>query len=454
MVGGARNQANREGAVGNKAQSIFMPTRISERRPRRSRPERNRTRGADVDGAFTVGIEEEYFISSADTLKAPRRVGDAFFRRAAAVSRGRVKREFLQAQCEAVTSAHADMASARAELAELRDLVAAVAREHGLTILACGSHPTAAWRKSTQTEATRYDRVMEQLQMVGRRDMLCGLHVHVELPDPERRVDVMFRMTPYLPLFVALSTSSPFWNGLYTGFNGYRLVAYSEIPRTGPPLLLRTAAQYRAYVDAMTRSGAIPDASYLWWAMRPSLKLPTLELRAPDCCTRIDDAIAVAALYRVVARSLCRERRRHARLDGVQRALSLENLWRAQRYGVHATFVTGDGPLALSEMLEQVLAETAPDAEALGCETQVLRCRDILREGTSADRQLSLYRSLLPSRGHRDALAAVSRWINAATLRTDRPGAAARGGPAAQTHSNKRLAARPAAAPAPEAAVP
>jgi carboxylate-amine ligase len=407
------------------------------------RPMRSRSLPACSDGAFTIGIEEEYFVASADTLKVPRRVDDAFFRRAGAASGGRVKRELLQAQCEAVTNPHADIGSLRAELAELRGIVANVAREHGLTILACGTHPTAAWRKSTQTQAARYDRVMEQLQMLGRRDMLCGLHVHVELPDPERRVDVMFRMTPYLPLFVALSASAPFWNGLYTGFNSYRLVAYSEIPRTGLPFLLRTASEYRAYVDAMTRAGAIPDASYLWWAMRPSLGFPTLELRAPDSCTSLDDAIAVGALYRVLVRSLYHDRRRNARLDGVQRAFALENLWRAQRYGAQATFVTSDGPLPLADLLEQVLAETAADAAALACEAEVLRCRDILRAGTSADRQLSLYHSLLPTRGRRDALAAVAHWINATTQRTDRPGAAGQakpadiGSPAEQPRPNK-----------------
>ena len=129
-------------------------------------------------------------------------------------------------------------------------------------------------------------------------------------------IDVMMRMLPYLPLFIALSTSSPFWQRRATGLKGYRLAAYDELPRTGLPELFRTIAEYDAYVDAMVRSDAMQDASHLWWAIRPSLKYPTLELRAPDCCTRLDDTIAIAALYRSLARFLygasraqCRARR-------------------------------------------------------------------------------------------------------------------------------------------------
>ena len=133
-----------------------------------------------------------------------------------------------------------------------------------------------------QSPKDRYTQVMDDLQMIGQRNMLCGMHVHVELPEPRRRVDVMSRMLPYVPLFIALSASSPFWQGRTTGLKGYRLAAYDELPRTGLPELFRTEADYDTYVDAMVRSGAIKDSSHLWWAVRPSLNYPTLELRAPD----------------------------------------------------------------------------------------------------------------------------------------------------------------------------
>ncbi len=210
-------------------------------------------------------------------------------------------------------------------------------------MLACGTHPLARWRQSVQSPKDRYSHVMDVLQMIGQRNMLCGMHVHVEFPDPRRRIDVMMRILPYLPLFIALSASSPFWQGRATGLKGYRLAAYDELPRTGLPELFRTNEDYESYVDAMVRSGAMQDASHLWWSIRPSLKYPTLELRAPDSCTRIDDTIAIAALYRSLARYLYRHPEHNAEVDSVDRAIAVENKWRAQRYGAQGTFVTRSG---------------------------------------------------------------------------------------------------------------
>ncbi len=190
--------------------------------------------------------------------------------------------EMLQSQIEVATAPHTNIADARTELKFLRQTVANVAAEHGLAILAVGTHPTATWRSSVQTPAARYDNVMEDLQMIGQRNMLCGLHVHVELPDPDDRVDIMMRMLPYLPLFIALATSSPFWRARPTGLKGYRLAAYDELPRTGVPELFRTTAEYEAYIAALVNAGVMQDSSFVWWAIRPSLKHPTLELRAPE----------------------------------------------------------------------------------------------------------------------------------------------------------------------------
>ncbi len=256
------------------------------------------------DDRFRFGIEEEYFLSDARTFEAPAETPDALFQAADFGTAGRIEREFLQAQIEVATEPHDDAGAARRELLRLRQNAAAAAAQHGLAILACGTHPRARWRDSVQSPKDRYAKVMDDLQMIGQRNMLCGMHVHVEFPDPSRRIDVMTRLLPYLPLFIALSTSSPFWQGRATGLKGYRLAAYDELPRTGLPELFRTTQDYDAYVDAMVRSGAMQDASHLWWAIRPSLKYPTLELRAADSCTRLDDSVAIAALYRVLVRYL------------------------------------------------------------------------------------------------------------------------------------------------------
>src|SRR5262249_31959325 len=331
--------------------------------------------GQGVTGAFTFGIEEEYFVVDAQTKLAAHDVPQKFFEAAKAATDGRIAPEFLRAQIEVITSPHDNMADARAELRQLRRTVAAVAAEHGLAVLAAGTHPTALWRSAQQTAKERYDLVMHDLQMIGQRDLLCGLHVHVELPDPDERVDVMCRMLPYLPLFLALSTSSPFWQSRSTGLKGYRLAAYDELPRTGVPELFRTREEFDAYVAALVRAGVIEDSSYIWWAIRPSLNNPTLELRAPDSCTLVEDSIAIAALYRTIARHLFFNRWRNADLDAVKRAIVVENKWRAQRYGVHGTFATEEGAVTVGEMLEQVVEEMAADIEALGCAAEIRRCQ-------------------------------------------------------------------------------
>jgi glutamate---cysteine ligase / carboxylate-amine ligase len=292
-----------------------------------------------------------------------------------------------------------------------------VAAAHGLAIMAAGTHPTASWRDIRQTESVRYDCVMEDLQMIGQRNMLCGMHVHVELPDPDDRVDVMRRMLPYLPLFVALATSSPFWHSQATGLRGYRLAAYDELPRTGVPELFRTKEEFEDYVAALVGAGVIENSSYVWWAMRPSLAHPTLELRAPDCCTLVEDAIAIAALYRSLARRLVRNPWLNDDIDAVGRAVVMENKWRAQRYGVKGTLVGDGGAVTVADMLDQVIEETAYDAQVLGCLDELLRCRAIAGTGTSADMQLAVFEARRPTEGNVRALEAVNDWIAEATLR-------------------------------------
>jgi len=367
------------------------------------------------DDLFQFGIEEEYFVCDAQTLEVTSETPDSLFERAEAGATGRIGREFLQAQIEVATEPHCSVGDARCELYRLRQSVAAAAAEHGLAVIACGTHPLASWRESVQSPKDRYKEVMDVLQMIGQRNMLCGMHVHVEFPDPARRVDVMTRMLPYLPLFIALSASSPFWQRQATGLKGYRLAAYDELPRTGLPELFHSNAAYDDYVSAMVLSGAMQDASHLWWAIRPSLKYPTLELRAPDSCTRLEDTIAIAALYRTVARYLYANPDHNSALDVVDRSIAVENKWRAQRYGVQGTFVTRDGAVAVGEFLDRVVERAAADAEALGMAEELERCRTIVLEGTSADAQLRIFTES-EHEGADIALHKVTRWIRDATL--------------------------------------
>ena len=326
-----------------------------------------------------------------------------------------LKHEMLQAQIEVASRPHRRSQDARDELSELRKIAAAAAANHGLAILASGTHPSADWRQAVPTSKERYRELMAGLQMVGQRNMLCGMHVHVEVPDPKTRIDVMNRMIPYVPLLLALSTSSPFWRSRRTGLKGYRLTAYNELPRTRLPELFRSTQEYDAYVSALVCSGAIPNATHIWWAIRPSDKYPTLELRATDCCTRIDDAVAIASLYRCLVRYLCRCPFVNADLDPVDRGIAVENKWRAQRYGVEASFASSAGAISVRELLEVTLDKVTPDVEALGCWDEVLHCRRTVREGTSADAQLQLFTEHENEQPLR-ALDAVLHWIADTTV--------------------------------------
>ena len=367
--------------------------------------------------AFSIGIEEEYFLADARTGHAAFITPDSLFANASAATEGRVGREFLQSQVEVATPPYACMRKARTELRYIRRMLAALAAEQGLSVLACGTHPTARWQEAARSEAERYGAIMNDLQMIGQRNMLCGMHVHVELPDPDRRVDVMCRMIPYLPLFLALSTSSPFWQTRRTGLRGYRLAAYDELPRTGIPELFRSTAAFEAYVSALVHSGVMHDSSYVWWMIRPSAKYPTLELRAPDCCTRLDDTIAIAALYRALARHLFFNPERNRDLEPIARAIAQENKWRAQRYGVHGTFATQDGAVPVGDLVERVIAMTAEDAEILGCAEEVAHCRTIVAGGTSADAQLAIFEARAARDGTDAALAAVAEWVAENTVK-------------------------------------
>ncbi|HEX5230780.1 MAG TPA: carboxylate-amine ligase [Bradyrhizobium sp.] len=367
------------------------------------------------DDQFQFGIEEEYFLCDAQTLQVSVETPDALFKRAGFGVSGSIGREFLQAQIEVATEPHTDAGDARRELLRLRQSAAAAAAEHGLSVVACGTHPMAHWREAVPSPKDRYADVMDVLQMIGRRNMLCGMHVHVEFPDPEARVDVMTRMLPYIPLFIALSASSPFWQSQATGLKGYRLAAYDELPRTGLPELFRNNAEYEAYVDAMVGSGAMQDASHLWWAVRPSLKYPTLELRAPDCCTRLDDGLALVALYRSLARYLYGHPEHNAEIDVVDRSIAVENKWRAQRYGAQGSFVTRSGGISVGDMVHNLIGLVGEDAEALGSASELEHLRTIVAEGTSADAQLRIFTENEHD-GADIALQKVTRWIRDATL--------------------------------------
>lgn len=371
-----------------------------------------------MNEACRFGIEEEYFLSDAASRGIVRRVSSHFIAAVQDAFPDEVQREMLQSQIEVATPVCESMTQARQSLAALRTGLASIALEHELLLLACGTHPSAVWSRQRATDASRYDRLMRDLQMLGRRNQLCGLHIHVEVEDEDERIRLMGRMMPYLPLLLALSTSSPFWQGQRTGLMGYRLSAYAELPRTGLPELFDEPDDYRAYVQTMVAAGAIKDASYIWWALRPSDKHPTLELRIADSCTRLNDTLAIAALYRCLVHHLLRRPKLNAGLSTASRAITAENIWRAQRYGVHGGLICerSRSMRGVPSLIDELLDQLSEDAVALGCQADLAACRAIVAEGTSADIQLAIFEEARGRAGGQGGgLNAVVDWIASET---------------------------------------
>lgn len=367
---------------------------------------------------YRFGIEEEYFVSDVRTKNVRHTMSKRFFRACKRELADAVMNEMLQSQIEVATPPCGSMAEAREQLRRNRTVLARCAAAEGVAIVAAGTHPLAMWHEQKQTPKERYGPLMEDLQMVGRRDMLCGMHVHVEIPDPARRVEIMYRAMPFLPLLLAISTSSPFWQGHRTGLRGYRLAAYDELPRTGLPELFKTLEEYQDYVATLVTARVIKDASYIWWVIRPSLKHPTLELRIADVCTHIEDALCIAALFRCLVRRLVEQPGLNAEVGPIARAVAAENKWRAQRYGTAATFVDQRSMQAIpiDAALDELIELVSGDAQALACVAEVSHARIIRERGSSADQQLRVYHTARAAgRSRVQALREVVEWLHRET---------------------------------------
>lgn len=318
--------------------------------------------------------------------------------------------EFLQSQIEVGTGVHTSLANAREELAHLRRTVAEIAEQHNLAIIAASTHPFALWDTQQRTRKERYATLENDLQGVVRRLMICGMHVHVGIEDEDLRLDLMNQAVYILPHLLALSTSSPFWEGEDTGLMSYRVAVWNELPRTGLPELFDSFGEYRRYVELMVKAGLIEDSTKLWWDIRPSHRFPTIEMRISDICTRLEDGIAVAALYVCWVRMLWRLKVQNQRWRTYARMLIAENRWRAQRYGIDKGLVDfGRGSVVpYAELLEEMLSLIREDAEHFGCVEEVEHARTILSRGTSAHWQQHCYRAARDAGASREeALQAV-----------------------------------------------
>lgn len=366
------------------------------------------------DFAYSFGIEEEFFLVQAGSRRLLPRMPAGLVARARQDLGQVIGPEMLQSQLEISSPVFHSAAEARETMENLRGELGRIVGDCDLRLLGAGTHPQAAWRLQHGTSRRHYRRLVDDFQMIAQRNLVCGLHVHVAVPPGIDRVRLMNRAMPWLPLFLALSTSSPFWSRRRTGLLSYRQALYDEWPRTGIPDFFDDQAQYDAFAALLGKHGAIKDAGSLWWGIRPALDYPTLELRIADACTRLRDSLAIAALFRCLLRFLVRHPGQGSERSAITRRVIDENRWRAKRFGLQARFIDEqrDGIETAPEALARLRRLCAEDAAALDCEASLAWLDSLLAEGTSAEVQLAVYdRHCDAGDSPGRALSAVLDWL-------------------------------------------
>ena len=343
---------------------------------------------------FTLGIEEEYLLVDRDTRDLVTNLPASMLAECEARCAGQqVSPELLRSQIEVGTRVCADLTEAGESLRLLRRAVIDVAESHGLAPIAASTHPFARWTQQKPTERARYASLYQEMQSAARRLLVCGMHVHVGIDDDELRIDLMNQFSYFLPHMLALSCSSPFWDGQDTGLKSYRLTVFDAVPRTGLPERFDSFPEYERHIRVMVEAGLIPDATMIWWDLRPSARYPTLETRIVDVCTSVDDALCLAALAMCTLRMLYRLRGKNQRWRVYSALLLNENRWRAMRYSFDEGLIDlGKGHIIpFPQLMEELLDLIHDDAVALGCVKEVEHVREILAHGTSAHRQIKVH---------------------------------------------------------------
>lgn len=360
--------------------------------------------------SFTVGIEEEYLLVDRETRDLVREVPPTMLPACEKRLEGQVTPEFLQCQIEVGTRVCNTIGEARNDLARLRKTVADVAREHGLAMIAASTHPFSQWAEQRHTDKPRYQILARDMQAVARRLLISGMHVHVGIEDEDLRIDLMNQVCYMLPHLLALSTSSPFWQGQETGLKSYRRSVWDQMPRNGLPEQFDSFGEFQRHVDVLVETGVIEDSTKIWWDIRPSARFPTVEMRMTDICTRLEDSICIAALYRCWLRMLYRLRLQNLRWRKYTNLMVDENRWRAQRYGLDEGLIDfGKSKIVpFEDLLEELLDWIREDAEYFDCLKEVEHSREILSRGTSAHRQEATYQQAKANgKDDRESLQAV-----------------------------------------------
>ncbi|HJR07327.1 MAG TPA: carboxylate-amine ligase [Pyrinomonadaceae bacterium] len=341
---------------------------------------------------YTLGIEEEFQIVDPQTRELRSHVSE-MLEEGKMLLGEKIKPEMIQSMIEVGTGICHNIQEARTDITNLRAIVSSLARKNGLEVVAASTHPISQWREQKIYDDPHYTLLIEELQMVARSLLIFGLHVHVGITDRERQIHIMNAARYFLPHVLALTTSSPFWLGINTGLKSYRSEVFKKFPRTDIPDHFDSYASFQRYIKLLLDTNCISNPKKIWWDVRPHPYFETLEFRVCDIPTRVDDTIAIAALFQAIVARLDRLIEKNLGFRLYRRALIQENKWRAVRWGLEGKMIdfgkqkevpVRDLILELLDFVDEVLDD-------LGSRKEVEHIHTILERGTSADEQLRVF---------------------------------------------------------------
>ncbi|MEK6335539.1 MAG: carboxylate-amine ligase [Acidobacteriota bacterium] len=341
---------------------------------------------------FTLGIEEEFQIVDPLTRELRSHVSEILAEGETLLGE-QVKPEIIQSMIEVGTGICRDITEARTDITNLRSILAGLVRKQGLAIVAAGTHPFSHWQDQKIFDNARYELIVEENQVIARSLLTFGLHVHVGVADPERKILIMNAVRYMLPHVLALSTSSPFWLGVQTGLKSYRSEVFTRMPRTGIPDHFESDTSFQRYVALLIETGCIDDGKKIYWDVRPHPFFPTLEFRICDIPTRVDDTIAIAALFQALVAKVDKLLEQNLTFRLHHKMLIEENKWRAVRYGLDGKMIDfgKHKEVPIRDLIRELLEFVDDVIDGLGSRTEIEHIYTILARGTSADEQLRVW---------------------------------------------------------------
>lgn len=343
---------------------------------------------------FTLGIEEEFQMVERTTGQLAQCIHQILPKAEPSLGK-HLKAEVQQSTVEVISDILPDIATARAQMRDLRIQLAQLLANEGLALISAGTHPSALWDEQLTTVAARYTDLEEEFQQASRSTLVFGLHVHIGIADPELAMTLMNQVRAWLPHLLALSCNSPFWGGRFTGIKSYRSIVWRRIFRSGIPDVFPTRAMFEQYVQRLVQAGHIDNGRKIWWDMRPHPNYPTLEFRVCDMPATLDDMLALAALCQALVAKLAWLHERNLSTHVLPRYFIEEHKWHASRYGLDAQvfdFVQAR-QLTMRDSLNELLDLVDDVLDDLGSRNEMLHIRTLLDSpaGTGADRQIQAY---------------------------------------------------------------